>query len=281
MHKNKPSMTAYKVAMNILTLSAVPEMKLILPKGIIEVTEKLLIASGVTKERLVRWAKSKQMVSVYKAFDWILPGQFEAFGYRKAFCEYQVRDGIKEGATQILVLGAGYDTLGWRLAPEFSEVNFFEIDHPNTAYLKAKGIEKMGTRSNLHLIAEDLGETKIIDVLNANQFWDSKAKSVVIAEGLLMYLNDESVKGFFSSCAEISRAGSRIAFSYIPAGENGCLDAGRWTGLMLWLQKLAGEPWAWSIQPEKLGKYLEEFGWKLKNESIEKHGVEFFNVATK
>ena len=46
--------------------------------------------------------------------DWMLPGQFEAFAHRKAFCERQVRDGIDAGATQILVLGAGYDTLGWR-----------------------------------------------------------------------------------------------------------------------------------------------------------------------
>jgi hypothetical protein len=72
------------------------------------------------------------MFSVYEAFDWMLPGQFEAFADRKAFCERQVKDGIDGGATQILVLGAGYDTMGWRLAPEFSGVNFFEIDHPAT-----------------------------------------------------------------------------------------------------------------------------------------------------
>ncbi len=84
------------------------------------------------------------MVSVYKAFDWMLPGQFEAFAHRKAFCERQVRDGIGAGATQILVLGAGYDTMGWRLAPEFFGVNFFEIDHPATACLKARGIKAMG-----------------------------------------------------------------------------------------------------------------------------------------
>jgi O-methyltransferase involved in polyketide biosynthesis len=63
----------------------------------------------------------------------MMRGQFEAFGHRKAFCERQVREGIGAGAAQILVLGAGYDTLGWWLAPEFKSVNFFEIDHPATA----------------------------------------------------------------------------------------------------------------------------------------------------
>jgi O-methyltransferase involved in polyketide biosynthesis len=72
------------------------------------------------------------MVSVYEAFDWMLPGQFEAFAHQKAFCEHQVREGIGSGATQILVLGACYDTMGWRLAPEFTGVSFFEIYHSST-----------------------------------------------------------------------------------------------------------------------------------------------------
>ncbi len=70
---------------------------------------------------------------------------------------------------QVLVLGAGYDTMGWRLAPEFAGVDFFEIDHPATARLKAKGIGAMGPRDNLHLIAEDLGERRLVDVLGADR----------------------------------------------------------------------------------------------------------------
>ena len=112
MSKRKPSRTAYKVALGIVTLGAVPEMDDVLPPGIVDATESLLIASGAVGETTVRWSRSRRMVSVYKAFDWMLPGQFEAFGHRKAFCERQVRDGIRSGATQILVLGAGYDTLG-------------------------------------------------------------------------------------------------------------------------------------------------------------------------
>jgi len=45
-------------------------------------------------------------------------------------------------------------------------------------------------------------------------------------------------------------------------------DAGPWSGLMLWLQKVAGEPWLWSIQPEELGLFLAETGWKNDTEQI-------------
>jgi hypothetical protein len=137
MRKDKPSRTALKVALNIVTLGSKPGMEAILPSGIVDANRKLLIASGAAGERTVKWAQSQTSVAIYEALDWMLPGQFKAFAHRKALCERQVREGIDDGATQVLVLGAGYDTLGWRLASEFSRVNFFEIDHPATARLKA------------------------------------------------------------------------------------------------------------------------------------------------
>ena len=284
MGKDKPSRTAYKVALNVVALGAKPGMAKVLPPGIVEATEKLLVASGAAGATIVRWSRSRRMVTLYEAFDWMLAGQFEAFGYRKAFFERQVRDGIGAGATQILVLGAGYDTMGWRLTPEFSDVNFFEIDHPATARLKARGIEAMGLRDNLCLIAEDLGERKLVDVLKTNESWDQNARTVIVAEGLVMYLPPEAVRDLFCQCAVISGVGSRIAFTYIPTGADGQPDAGRWTGLMLWLQKVSGEPWLWSIRPEELGLFLEESGWTNAQAlagTTRKHGVEFYAVATK
>ena len=250
MRKDKPSRTAYKVALNIVTLGAKREMEEVLPPGIVNATMRLLIASGAVNAATIRWAHSRRMVSVYEAFDWMLPGQFEAFGHRKAFCERQVREGIGAGVTQILVLGAGYDTMGRRLAPEFPDVNFFEIEHPATAKLKAKGIEAMGERGNLCLIPEDLGKRRLVDVLTDNELWDRNAQTVIIAEGLVMYLSHDAVHDMFCQCAAITGAGSRIAFSYIPVGADGRPDVGRRTGLMLWLQKMVGEPWIWSVRPE-------------------------------
>jgi methyltransferase (TIGR00027 family) len=284
MRKDRPSRTALKVALNMVTLGSKPGLEAILPSGIVDATRKLLVASGATGERTVKWAQSKRAVSIYEAFDWMLPGQFEAFAHRKAFCEGRVREGIDAGATQILVLGAGYDTLGWRLSPEFSGVNFFEIDHPATARLKARGIDAMGRQNNLCLIAEDLGKQKLSDVLKTDESWDPGAQTVFIAEGLVMYLSPDAVRDLFRQCSEVSGGGSRIAFSYIPAGTDGRPDAGRWTGLMLWLQKAAGEPWTWSIRPEELGQFLEETGWMIAPEQAgeaRKHGIEFFAAAAK
>jgi hypothetical protein len=94
----------------------------------------------------------------------------------------------------------------------------------------------------------------------------------------------EAVRDLFCQCAAIVGVGSRLAFTYIPTGADGRPDAGPWTGLMLWLQKAAGEPWTWSIRLEELGLFLEESGWTYVPEQVEtarKRGVEFFAVATK
>jgi len=170
------------------------------------------------------------------------------------------------------------------LAPEFSDVNFFEIDHPATARLKAKGIDAMGQRDNLFLSAKDLDKRKLVDALKTNESWEQGARTVIVAEGLVMYLPPEAVRDLFCQCAVITGVGSRIAFTYIPSGVDGRPDVGRWSGLMLWLQKVIGEPLIWSIQPEELGLFLEESGWTndltLAGET-DKHGVEFYAVATK
>jgi methyltransferase (TIGR00027 family) len=284
MRTEKPSKTARKVALNIVTLGARRGMKEVLPPGIVDATAKLLVESGAVGQRAVRFSRSRMAVSIYLAFDWMMPGQFEAFAHRKAFFERQVRNGIEAGAHQALVLGAGYDTLGWRLAPEFPRVNFFEIDHPATARLKAKGIEAMGKPTNLYLIAEDLDARQLLDVLHADTTWNSIAPTVIVAEGLLMYLPPEAVGALFEQCAAATGAGSRIAFTYVGTRPNGTPDAGPWTWLVLWLLRVGGEPWLWSISAEDLCPFLNEHDWTIaddRKESPGKCGIEFHGIAVK
>ena len=93
------------------------------------------------------------------------------------------------------------------------------------------------------MIREDLGERRLVEVLAANRSWDGTAPSVVVAEGLLMYLPPDAARGLFDQCAEISGAGSRIVFTYFGTGDDGRPGIGRWTGLALWILKATGEPW--------------------------------------
>lgn len=282
MRATKPSNTARKVALNIIALGAKPGMEEVLPPGIVDDTARLLVAADVVGEGVVRFAGTRTAVAIYQAFDWLTPGQFEAFAHRKAFFDTQVREGIAAGATQVLALGAGYDTLGWRLAPDFPEVRFFEIDHPATGRLKARGIDRLGPRGNLHLIQADLGDRSLEDVLARLETWDSTAQSVVIAEGLTQYLAPDAVSDLFEQCGAVTGPGSRIVFTYTGTGDDGRPDIGRWTGLTLWLLEASGEPWLWSIRPEELPRFLEKTGWRAASDATESpgvNGVEYLAVA--
>ena len=142
----------------------------------------------------------------------------------------------------------------------------------------------MGSRDNLCLVPVDLGKRKLVNVLTDDPLWDGSAPTVIVAEGLVMYLSPDAVHDMFCQCAAITGPGSRVAFSYIPSGADGRPDVGRWTGLMLWLQNVFGEPWLWSITPEDLGAFLGQTGWTITPElagSGDKHGVEFYSVAVR
>ena len=103
MRKDKPSRTACKIALSIITLGTKPGMdKKVFPPGIVEATAQLLVASGLVSATVVRWCRSPKMVSVYEAFDWMMPGHFEAFAYRKTFCEHQVRESSWKNAPKLL-----------------------------------------------------------------------------------------------------------------------------------------------------------------------------------
>jgi len=284
MGETRPSKTAYKVAVAIVGLGTKPEMDGVLPTGTAEATEQFLIASGALNIHLIPFARSRWINAIHEAFDWMLPGMYEGLAYRKAFYDHQVKDGISAGATQVLVLGAGYDTLGWRLAPVFPDVSFFETDHPATACFKAKGIKAMGQRNNLYLLKADLSKQKLTDILMAHDRWDSKAKTVILAEGLLMYLPEGAVRDLFVRCAEITGTGSRIAFDYVGIGADGRPYAGRWTRLILWFAKVTGEPWLWGMPPGKLANFLESTGWSNAPELLEsanKISVEYLGTATR
>lgn len=282
MRTDKPSRTARKIAIGILSLSGKPGMDTVLPPGIVEASAQLLVASGAASPKAVAWAHTPRARQIFEWFDRILPGQFVALAYRKAFCERTVQEGIADGATQVLVLGAGYDTLAWRLAPTYPSVRFFEVDHPATAMPKIKGIEAMGTRENLFLNPEDLSRRRLVDVLGEHAAWDSSAKTVIVAEGLVMYLPERAVEDLFRQCASMVADGSRFAFSYIPSGPDGRPNVGRWTGLMLWLQKAIGEPWLWSIFPDQLEGFLRRNQWTTapcETADGEHHGIEHFVSA--
>ena len=268
------SQTALKVALSLITLSVKDDWAQRLPSGLVEITERLLLASGSPGygPRLMRASKQQWMIRVYQIQDLMMPRQWEGFGHRKIFMQQQVEAAIEQGARQVLVLGAGFDTLCLRLAPQHSHVRFFEVDHPTTSSAKAKGVAAEGQPANLIQIAADLGEHALSKVLSEDGRWQSSQSSVLLAEGLFQYLTDDEVRGLLSETAACTSPGSRIAFTHAIPGARKLLSI---------LVRLIGEPWKSAVRSEDLPEYVEGTGWAMISDvdTEPAHGVERYAVA--
>ena len=274
MKQGRISQTALKVALGLITLSVKDDWSQRLPPDLVEITERLLLASGSPGygPGLMRMSKQRWMIRVYQFQDRMMPGQWEGFGHRKVFMNQQVEAAIEQGARQVLVLGAGFDTLCLRLAPKYPEVRFVEIDHPSTSVAKARGIEKVGQPENMIQIAADLGERSLPKVLSEDGHWDASQRSVIVAEGLFQYLTDEEVRGLLTDAAACTSPGSRIAFSHAIPGDRKLLSA---------LVRLISEPWKSEVRSEDLPSYVDGTGWAMISDVDEdaEHGVERYGVA--
>ena len=274
MKQGRISQTALKVAIAFLTLNVKDDWARRLPVGLVDMSERLLMASGSPGygPRLMRVCKQQWMIRVYQIQDLMMPGQFEGFGHRKIFIQQQVEASIKQGARQVLVLGAGFDTLCLRLAPQHNHVQFFEVDHPATSAAKARGIALEGQPANMHQIAADLGEQALSKVLSEGGRWQSSLPSVVVAEGLFQYLTDDEVRGLLREAATCASPGSRIAFSHAFPDDRKMLSM---------LTRLIAEPWKSAVRSEDLPEYIEGTGWTMisdvDNDSA--HGAERYAVA--
>ncbi len=284
MKHGRPSHTAFKVASNLITLGTKDGADAVLPPGLVEATERVLLEAGQLGPRTLRIFRSRWLLWVYELADRMLPGTFEGMGHRKMFCEREVRAAIKAGATQVLVLGAGYDTLCWRLASEYHDLRFFEIEHPATSIVKVRAIEAMGRPANMAMIAENLAETSLRTVLTAaGDGWQLDARSVVVAEGLLMYLAEDDVRTLFETLVACTGPESRLVFTHFEPGDDGRPNMGRWTRLSRVSLRLVGEPLLWSVHRDGVAGFLAKLGWRrvAATGGPEGAGVERFAVVAR
>jgi methyltransferase (TIGR00027 family) len=274
MRQGRISQTALKVALGMITLSVKDDWAQRLTPGLVEVTERLLLASGSPGygPLLMRASTQPWMIRVYQIQDRMMPGHWEGFSHRKIFIQEQAEAAIKQGSQQVLVVGAGFDTLCLRLAPQQSHVQFFEVDHPTTSAAKAKGVAVEGQPGNMIQIAADLGEHALSKVLSEGGRWQTSLPSLLVVEGLLQYLTNDEVRGLLGEAAACTAPGSGIAFTHAIPGEHKILST---------MVRLVGEPWKSAARSEDLPEYVEGTGWTVTSDvdTDSAHGVERYAVA--
>jgi len=244
------------VARHLVGLGYDPLLAPLLPEGAALATERLLVALRLAPPWLIALAHRRTAQRLGYRLGNRLGWHPVHFGLRKRFVDDEVRAALAGGVGQVPVVGAGYDTLALRLAREYPERTFVEIDHPATQASKRVGIATIDAeRPNLFLLAADLARVPLAQALATLRPWDGARASVVVAEGFLIYLPPAAVDKLFTAVHANTGPGSRVVFTW-GRRTDGRADFGRRGRLLSAVMALAGEPWQWSLPDEATLKAL-------------------------
>jgi len=127
-----------------------------------------------------------------------------------------VRAAIAAGATQLVILGAGYDGRAWRLN-DLAGVKVFEVDHPATQGEKrARVAELPPAIGTVSFVSIDF-ERESLGSLLERAGHDRSSPTCWIWEGVVMYLTREAMRSTLAGIAKRSASGSTLIVNYHSA----------------------------------------------------------------
>lgn len=264
---DRPSSTALLIARALVLLAANPAHAALAPPGAAEASFALLKAGGIPIERFRRLAgRSWFRALLYAAERRTLPGILAHYARRKRFLEEIARESLTAGVGQVVVLGAGLDTLAPRLCAEYPQVLFWELDRAATQAMKRNGLAAAGWGGpNLTLLPLDLNTALPSKLLRADSRYRPEAATLFIAEGLLMYLTPGRALDLLRDLHGNGGPGSRLGFTFLETGPDGHPDFDPPSRLIRrWLQ-IRGEPFQWGLKQNALGASLQAQGWTLSS----------------
>ncbi|MCG8349161.1 MAG: SAM-dependent methyltransferase [Chloroflexales bacterium] len=253
--RNRPSRTAQSVAMNVLLLSYDPVFGRLVPPDVAAPTRWCLEAAVGRFVVLF----DIPLFRIYARYieRTTIPGIAVHNVTRKRWIEDKAREAITLGCSQVVVLGAGYDTLAYRLHRQFSQVHWWEIDHPATQRCKRVALDRHGgVQRNLQLLPVDFTRQTLATVLQSTAGYDREAVSLFIAEGVLMYLTATEASDLLQAVHDHSGPHSRIVGTALaPAPDGRLAIQGASERVNRQLQR-AGEPFHWGLARAALPAFL-------------------------
>lgn len=260
---NRPSRTAQSVATNVLFLSYDPILGQLVPPEVAIPTRWFLEAAVGGFALLFD-------IPLFRAYARrverkTLPGISVHNVIRKRWIEDKVREALTSACSQVVILGAGYDTLAYRLHRQFPQVRWWEIDHPATQSRKRAALDRHGSvQGNLRLIPVDFTEQTLSGVLRSTQDFDHQAGTIFIAEGLLMYLTDSEIDELMQTVHEYGGPLSYLIGTALePAPDGRLIIQGASERVNKQLQRV-GEPFRWGITRAALPTFLKSYSFSAK-----------------
>ena len=171
---------------------------------------------------------------------------------------------LESGAKQVVIMGAGYDTRGYRFYKDFPKVRFFEVDLPVMVDDKKKRMEsKLSDLPNNVAYAPIDFNTQDLGQVLAKVGYKKGQKTLFIWEGVVMYLDAAAVESTLQFIAKNSAAGSSVVFDFLPPSVvEGTYTKDPYAVQVADTVRGFGEPFTFGINPDESGAFLRKQGLK-------------------
>jgi methyltransferase (TIGR00027 family) len=163
-------------------------------------------------------------------------------------------DALRDGIRQVIVLGAGFDSRGYRFRDRLRGVRFMEVDYgPTQEHKKQRVREILGALpADVRYVPMDFTKDDLLTQL-AKSGYSEHERTLYIWEGVTMYLPETAVRSTLRFVREHAAAGSRIVFDYTLASDerinNPATRFARW-----------GEPWLFGFPGESASGSVRQAG---------------------
>jgi methyltransferase (TIGR00027 family) len=191
-------------------------------------------------------------------------GIYEYVIARTKFIDEAFRNAINQNFDQILIFGAGFDSRGIRFTSDKSKTKIFELDAPPTQMAKINQYHnrKIEIPKNLIFIPIDFEKETLAQKLSASGFKKYK-RSLFVLEGLLMYLQEESVRETFKVISEYAGKGSIVVFDYIHSSVLQGNSQSYGQKEIIKMVSDSDEKWNFGLEKDKINDFLDKYGLTL------------------
>jgi methyltransferase (TIGR00027 family) len=190
---------------------------------------------------------------------------------RTAFFDRVVLRAMERGVRQVLIVGAGYDGRSLRFAKP--GVRWFELDHPATQADKLARLLRLEIETpESTFVALDLADGGVDSAL-VSAGWEPDASSLMLCEGVAVYLLPEVVGRLLGELRSLVTVGTQLAVSLSPRFPEPERRARFREAIAL-----AGEPARSDLTPEDATELFTAARWR-RAAIVERAGRAGFVVA--
>lgn len=181
---------------------------------------------------------------------------------RTRLIDGHVMRAISDGIAQVVILGAGFDDRALRF--KTAGVRFFEVDHPATQAAKCRNLERFTSPIDSPALVmvpcdfevDDLGES--LELAGH----DPSSPSLVVCEGVLVYLERESIIDLLAQARFRSAGASRLVSS-IAIHQPGLSTEKVLEAANARRRGATSEPWRTIVPIDQHLELIETAGWKV------------------